>query len=449
MGLSAEALARALWRDLCGTEAAVERLSFEGRMAGLPSRFRVGELAVASVAVAALAAAELWSARTGRPLPRVVIDRRLACAIFRAERLLTPQGWKLPSLWDPISGDYRAADGWIRLHTNYPHHRAAAIKVLGTKADKPAVTEAVARWRANELETALVAAGGCAAALRPREDWAHHPQGEALAAEPVFAWSGDRAQSMARTSADAPLAGMRVLDLTRVIAGPVATCFLAAYGADVLRIDPPGFPEVAAALPVTTRGKRCAALDLSQAPGHERFEALVASADILVHGYRPDALTRLGYSEERLRVLNPGLVIACHDAYGWSGPWAGRRGFDSLVQMSTGIAHPGSDAKPTPLPAQALDHGTGYLVAAAACRAVISGRATVRLSLARTAKLLVDLGASDEHHDPDDAADILETAATEWGPVKTVRWPARIEGCKEQFRVNPGPVGRHEARWLN
>ena len=443
-----------LWAVLGGTPPTAREVEFSGPAGGLPSKFEVGALASACIAVATLAAAQLWARRRGEAMRKVRIDRRLAAAAFRCERLLAPQGWELPQIWDPIAGDYAAADGWIRLHTNYSYHRDAALRVLGVPGEKEAVARAVKRWPAEKLESAVVGAGGCAAALRTMAAWRVHPQGAALGSEPLVAWDGRISGMKERARADAPLSGVRVLDLTRVIAGPVGTRHLAAFGAQVLRIDPPDFEEMPALLPETTRGKRCAAIGLRGSEGRAAWERLLAEADVLIHGYRPGAMEALGYDAGRLRALNPALVIVRYDAYGWSGRWAARRGFDSLVQMSSGIAHPGNhaggDSKPTPLPAQALDHGTGYLVAAAACRALTDGRASARLSLARTAKLLADLGPGGDPSAPElgAAEELLERSDTAWGPVMQVPCAGRIEGYEVKWAERAGPLGRHEPRWL-
>jgi CoA-transferase family III len=355
----------------------------------------------------------------------------------------------LAAPWDPIAGDYETVDGWIRLHTNYSYHRDAVARVLGAADERESVAAIVKTMDGDALETAIVDAGGCAAVLRTTEAWNAHPQGRAVQAEPLIAWQEPGPRSTWRAEPQAPLAGIRVLDLTRVIAGPVGTRHLAAFGADVLRIDPPGFAEVGALLPETTRGKRCAALNLAGRSDQPAWERLIADADVLVHGYRPGAMEALGYSAKRLRELNASLVIIRYDAYGWGGPWAGRRGFDSLLQMSTGIAHPGNGGRPTPLPAQALDHGTGYLIAAAACRALSGGRAGALLSLARTARLLQEIGADGDPHapEPGDAGDYLELSNTGWGSVRQVRCPGSIEGYAVRWRVEAGPLGRHEPRW--
>lgn len=443
-------LARTLWTALGGDDALLDALRFCGPSGGLPSRFHVSDLAAATIGVATLAAAELWAARRKEPLRTVTVDRRLAAAAFRCERWLRPVGWTLPPPWDPIAGDYETADGWIRLHTNYAYHRDAVTRVLDVPADRERVAAAVKFRNGAELETAVVEAGGAAAVLRTLDAWRAHPQGAALADEPLCDRDAECVPHPLPPAASAPLSGVRVLDLTRVIAGPIGTRYLAAFGADVLRVDPPGFAEVAALLPETTRGKRCTALDLRGPGDRSTWEALTAKADLLVHGYRPGAMEALGYSAERLRELNPRLVIVRYDAYGWSGPWAGRRGFDSLVQMSTGIAHPGDSGRPKPLPAQALDHGTGYLVAAAACRGLMDGRNSALLSLARTARLLVEQGTDGDPGAPapNDIATMLESCDTAWGPVQSVSCPGRIEGHEVRWREPAGPLGRHPPRWI-
>jgi hypothetical protein len=457
------ALLARLWGLLGGPAEALDAVSLDGPMRALPSVYEVGAFASASVAAATLAVAEVQSSRTQAKLRAMRVDRRHAAAAFRGERYLEPLGWRLPPIWDPIAGDYATRDGFVRLHTNYAHHRDAVLRVLGVPATREAVAEAVRAWTGDALEAAVIEAGGCAAAMRSPAEWAAHSQGRVVADEPLFAL--ETRPSTAPTldevdPADAPLGGVRVLDLTRVIAGPVCTCVLAAYGADVLRIDPPGFEEVGALLAETTIGKRRAMLDLGADADRARFDELVASAHLLVHGYRSDALARLGYGPERLRALNPALLVVAHDAYGWSGPWAKRRGFDSLVQMSCGIAFRGREAMkaewPTPLPAQALDHGTGYLLAAAACRALtralVERRASdTRLSLARTARLLMELGEGGDPRGADltaaDVAGYAEEVDTAFGPVRRIRCPGAIEGVTARWRRPAGPLGSDPARW--
>jgi hypothetical protein len=438
----------------------LEPVAIVGEEHVLPSVFDVTGFATAAVAAATLAAARLRAARNDTYVPHVSVDRRGASAAFVSEVLFTPDGWERPPVWDPIAGDYRAADGWIRLHTNYRYHRAAAEKVLGGGGDRAAVADEVRRWRASELEAAIVDVGGCAAAMHDRAAWVVLPAGAACAAEPVSRIETRPATARRPlTVADPrPYGGLRVLDLTRVIAGPVATRFLAAYGADVLRVDPRGFEEVPAILPESTVGKRRAALDLTEATDRAAFERLLATADVLVTGLRPGALDRLGYDNATIRATNPAIVTATLDAYGWDGPWRRRRGFDSLVQMSCGIAAAGAEAagvdKPVPLPAQALDHATGYLLAAAIGvaleRLAGSGRTSdIRMSLVGTANALTarPVAGGLTGPRPTWAATDTQSTTTAWGPARRVSVPGRIDGVPAFWTIDAGPLGRDPAEW--
>ena len=459
-------LLQEIWTAIGGAPEQLGPVAVSGPRTVLPAITDVTGLAAATVAAAGLAAATTLAVRRGSAVPVVAVDRRAASAAFASERLLAPHGWTLPPAWDPVAGDYQAADGWIRLHTNYSYHRAAVARVLGDAEDRDSVAARVARWPAVDLESAVVAAGGAAAVMHDRDEWVATEAGAAAAAEPVArievtpeaasTAAHDRGGSIVDVK---PYTGVRVLDLTRVIAGPVATRFLAGYGADVLRIDPPGFAEVPALLPDTTVGKRCAWLDLTTVDGRQRFEALVASADVLVCGLRPGALDRLGFDTAALRERNPSLIIAALDAYGWEGPWRDRRGFDSLVQMSCGIAAAGAAAagadQPVPLPVQALDHATGYLLAAAIglalARRFAEGSTTqIRTSLAGTANLLLRLAAPDGtigDSSPEWTDSDTELAVTAWGLARRVPFPVHIHGVRASWDLPAGPLGRHEPTW--
>lgn len=401
----------------------------------LSSVFATTDLAAASVACAGRGAARVAALSGGVP-SEVRVDARLASWWFRST--LVPDGWTPPPVWDAIAGDYPCGDGWIRLHTNAPHHRRAALSALGCAQDRDAVATAVATWVGGELEDAVVAAGGCAAVMRGEDEWRAHPQGRSVLAEPVLSrTSGSRGPERRPAPRERPLAGVRVLDLTRVLAGPVATRFLAGLGADVLRIDPPDWDEPSI-VPEVTRGKRCARLDLRRGDDFEILRSLLADADLLVHGYRPGALEGLGLGSTERAALCPGIVEVSLDAYGWTGPWSGRRGFDSLVQMSTGIAHAGmvetGADRPTPLPVQALDHAAGHIVAAAALhgwadRIETGSGSSWRTSLARVAAVL----ASGPRRDPDSTLarpgpDDREpgSESTPWGPAGRLRPPLEI-----------------------
>lgn len=422
----------------------------------LPSAFAVTDLACASIAAAGQAISELLHQQTGR-LPGLEVDRRLASFWFSSS--IRPLGWSVPPLWDPVAGDYAAKDGWIRLHTNAPHHRAAAESVLGACADRAAMASKVAQWSNSDLEQAVVDAGGCAAEMRTWAQWQAHPQGQAVNGEPLIQFASHDSHNAKpwQGSVAQPLAGIRVLDLTRVLAGPVASRFLAGLGAEVLRIDPPTWNEPGV-VPEMTLGKRCARLDLQEKADRSLFEALLRDADIVLHGYRADALERLGYGAGERQKLAPGLIDVSLNAYGWSGPWQNRRGFDSLVQMSSGIAEAGLQwqhaDKPTPLPVQALDHATGYLMAASAIKLLAerlnSGRGgSARLSLARTAKLLIEQGPGTDQplraEDESDQGMLVEQ--TPWGPAHRLHVPLKITGTPLQWTIAASELGSHRPQW--
>ena len=449
-----------LWRATSRKDQPVEPSTLPlvtGPRVVLSSAFDVTGLASGAVAVATGAAADLLAARQRTSARAVRVDSRAACAAYQAESLFAPQGWTLPPLWDPIAGNYRTSDGWIRLHTNYAVHREAVERVLGAH-DRDSVQAVVASLSGVDVERAVVEAGGAAAVMHTRADWLASPAGTATATVPTFDITDRPTTTLPRwatATPDVPFRGLRVLDLTRVLAGPTCTKFFAAYGGDVLRIDPPGFEEVAAALPETTQGKRTTFLDLNVAADRGVFETLVAGADVIVSGLRFDALSGLGYDPASLIALNPNLIVAYLDAYGWVGPWRRRRGFDSLVQMSCGIAATGSTGTPNPLPVQALDYATGWLLATAITRALSrqlteSLVATISTSLVATANLLYEITELEGVHDlvPDPAPDVsLEPTTTAWGPALRTPFPGHIDGLTPNFAHDAGPLGCHPATW--
>lgn len=452
----AQAFLREIWLAANGDARHLDQVQIIGS-GSLPSIFAVTDLAVASIAAAGLAVAELLEAADGK-VAEVVADRRLASFWFSSS--IRPQGWEMPALWDAVAGDYQTADGWIRLHTNAPHHRAAALKVLDAAVDRALVAQAVAGWTAEALELAVVAEGGCAAAMRTREQWVLHPQGMAVNSEPLLhiADGAVAAKPDWQLSRQRPLQGIRVLDLTRVLAGPTATRFMAGFGADVLRLDPPSWNEPGV-VPDMVPGKRCARLDLKTSQGQEIFAQLLAQADVLVHGYRSDALAGMGFDADSRRRINPALVDVSLDAYGWSGPWQTRRGFDSLVQMSSGIADAGMRElgrdKPTPLPVQALDHATGYLMATAVIRGLTqrlqNGRGTqVRTSLARMAELLMTGSGQqlDSPVTPENSTDLAPAMeATFWGPAQRIQGAVSVGEATMAWDRPAAPLGSVPAAW--
>lgn len=456
-GLSPDAILDRLWA-LCGLDAAARA---GARLIGvepvLPSSFRVDALAQAAVAAQGLAAAALHEARGG-PAQGVSVDIRAASAEFRSERLLKIDGGPAPELWDALAGLYRCGDGrFVRLHTNFPHHRAGVTRLLGCADAREAVAAALADWKAEDFETAASAAGLVVAMARSFAEWDAHPHAGAIAATPVaLARIGD-APAPARPAGARPAEGIRVLDLTRIIAGPTAGRTLAAHGAQVLSITAPHLPSVFPLVVDTGRGKRRAALDLREAGDRETLRGLAREADVFLQGYRPGALAAFGFSVEELHALNPSLVVASLSAYGERGPWGGKRGFDSLVQTATGFnlaeAEAFGEATPRALPCQALDHGAGHLLAfgilaALTRRAREGGGWRVETSLAQVGGFLRGLGrvAPDRAAKPDDSA-FLEDSASDFGVLTAARPAAVLSVTGARYDSPSARLGAHPARW--
>lgn len=451
-------IAAPIWREAEMPEDALGWLALTGADPVLPSSFHVGMAAQASIALAALAAAELWRL-SGGGAQQVAVDMRHAAVEFRSERHLLVNGAPAPPEWDSIAGLYRAGDGrWLRLHTNFPHHREGVLRLLGCAAERAAVQAALHEWRALAFEQAAAEAGLCVAAMRSFAEWDGHAQAAAVSALPVIeiARIGD-APPRPLPRADRPLGGVRVLDLTRIIAGPVAGRTLAAHGAHVLLITSPHLPAIPALVIDTGRGKLSAHLDLDRVQARNQLAGLLAQADVFLEAYRPGALAGRGFGPDACAAARPGIVYASLSAYSRAGPWAGQRGFDSLVQTASGFNHAEAEAARAdaakPLPAQALDHASGHLLAfgimaALRRRATEGGSWIVRVSLARTAHWLRSLGRIDGFACPEPAAgDLLEATPSGFGRLTAVRHAARMSETEPRWDRPAVPLGSHAPEW--
>ena len=370
----------------------------------LPTPFRIGETSAAAVAAVGLAAAELWTMRGGRP-QQVAVDTRQATASLRSTHYMKMDGAPVATDRNAVMGTYPAKHGrWSYLHCNFPNHRAAALSVLGVREDREAVREAVAKWDALELEEAIIAAKGAGGMVRTMDEWAKHPQAAAIASLPLMdiVKIGDsRPEKL--PEGNRPLAGVRVLDLTRVLAGPTCARTLAEHGADVLKITAAHLPNLGYQEYDTGHGKLSAHLDLREPKDVATLRDLVREGDVFSQGYRPGTLGDRGLSPQALAQLRPGIVYVSLSAFGHVGPWASRRGFDTVVQTVSGITarqgelFPGAAPGPQFYPVSAIDYLTGYLMAfgamvALARRAHEGGSWLVRISLAQTGRWLVGRG---------------------------------------------------------
>jgi crotonobetainyl-CoA:carnitine CoA-transferase CaiB-like acyl-CoA transferase len=456
-----------LWGLGGGDPAALAYVQLLGADPVLPSSFAVGTLAQVSIAAAGLAAAELWHLRSG-PRQSVSVDMRHAAAEFRSERYLSIVGTLPADAWDKLAGLYRTGDGrWVRIHTNFPHHRDGVVALLDCASERDGVQAALQNWRGEAFETAAAERGLVATLHRSLAEWALHPQGQAVASLPLLEIIkiGD-APPTALPPGARPLSGIRVLDLTRIIAGPVGTRTLAAHGADVLNVTSPNLPFIPTLVMDTGRGKRSASIDLGSAVGRTTLRALAQTADVFVQGYRPGGLLSLGFGPDELVAARPsgaaGLVYASLSAYGHVGPWANRRGFDSLTQNANGLNHAEAEAvgsdRPKELPAQALDHGAGYLIAfgvmmALHKRTTVGGSWLVRVSLAQTGEWLKRLGRVDDGPNApepkrEDLADFLETHDSGFGTMTAVRHSARLSQTPSYWARPSVPLGTDTLEWV-
>ena len=452
------------WAALGGGGRRAE-LQVTGVPGWLPSHLPVEDTAIACAGAALLAAAELQAQRGGPVARTARLDRGHVATAFRSEAYLRLNGAPAGAGFAPLSRFWPTRDGWVRTHGNYPWHREALLRALGTGEDPDQVAAAIAGRAAHEVEDLVVGAGGIAATVRTEAQWRTEPAGQAVAAARLVEGArlgdapprrraagplpGATPRAVMPPGAVLPAAGIRVLDLTRVIAGPVATRYLAALGADVLRLDPPNRPEVPLHPYDGLLGKRSALLDLDTDAA--RLEELLGAADVLVHGYRPHALDRFGLTPGALAERHPGLVVVSLSAWGSTGPWGGRRGFDSIVQAASGIAvaESADGDRPGAMPCQLLDHGTGYLCAAAALRgladqAVAGGTQVRELSLARTAHWLLGSAAAGlapaSGGRAGGTADWLTTLGSAEGAVTVVRPPGQLD---ERELAWPSPLARY------
>jgi crotonobetainyl-CoA:carnitine CoA-transferase CaiB-like acyl-CoA transferase len=450
-----------VWSSLGGEAAALEALTLTGEEPQLPSSFRVAAAAQVSIAASALAAAEIWRMRSGEAQD-VAVDMRHAAVECRSERYLRVDGEPPPPAWDAIAGVYKVRDGFVRLHTNFPHHRDAVCRVLDCKAEREAVQAALMRWEGEAFETAAYAEGGVVALMRSQEAWSATPHARALAGLPLISISKiGEAAPKPWPKGERPLAGIRVLDLSRVIAGPVAARTLAAHGADVLLISGPELPAIPWLTIDTGRGKLTSFLELKNEQGRATLRELLAEADIFSQGYRPRALARLGFAPEDAARISPGLSYVTLSAYGHAGPWAERRGFDSLVQTTTGFNHAEGQAAgidgPKELPAQMLDHATGYFMAAGAMMAKArqareGGSWHVQVSLAQTGRWLWNLGRVAGGLDTRDftgeaVTPFIEKADSGFGALWSVRHSAILSRTPAFWARPAMPLGSHPLKW--
>ena len=456
---------RAIWRSSQLPEHALSQVTLTGADPVAPSSFVVGTAAQASIAAAALATLQIWQLRTGRT-QHLSVD--MAAAARECFGHFSIDG-RAPDMWDKLSGLYRcggdANPGWVRIHANFAHHRDGALQLLGCPTgddvERACIEAALREWRAADFEQAAAEARLVVAAVRSFDQWDRHPQNHALADKPLVSVEKiDDAQPIALPAPqhlERPLEGIRVLDLTRILAGPIAGRTLAAYGADVMLVNSPNLPNIEAIID-TSRGKLSAHIDLANSDGRTQLAELAKDANVFVQGYRPGGLAALGFGPEHLARLRPGIVYVSLSAYGHTGPWADRRGFDSLVQTATGFNHAEAEAfgaeMPKALPMQILDYASGFLMAFGAQAALLrqvreGGSWHVRVSLARTGQWLRSLGrVADGTRCPSPQLESHQkTYKSGFGELRALPHAAQFSQTPVDWSRPSMPPGSHDAVW--
>jgi crotonobetainyl-CoA:carnitine CoA-transferase CaiB-like acyl-CoA transferase len=434
-------------------------VTIDGADPVFPTPFPVGEAAATAIALCGAAAAEIWRLRSGRR-QSVTLDVRSAAASLLSFALQRVDGaaQERESAANPAVALYECADGrWIHLHGSFPKLKKPTFEVLRCQESAEAIGVAVREWKAQDLEDALAAVGTCGAMVRSPEEWLAHPQGAALAGLPAVEITKiGEAPPQPLLAGDRPLAGIRALDLTRVLAGPACGRTLAEHGAEVMLVNSPKVPNFAPFVIDTSHGKLSAHVELDEAKGRRTMQELIRGADVFCQGYRSGAMESRGLGPEEVAAMRPGIIYVSINCYGHVGPWRQRPGWEQLAQSVTGIAAvQGSMERPQLIPAAACDYTTGYLAAygvmtALARRATEGGSWHVRASLCQTAMWFTRLGAV---CDPaaatgvGDVADLMMETETAFGRLSHLRPVVRMSETAARWDRPTAPLGTHAAVW--
>lgn len=425
----------------------------------LPTTLPIGPLAGATLGATGLAAAALWQLRSGR-LQQISVDTRAAALAMTSATYLRVNGQPVKS-WDPITGYYRVRDGeWVYLHGNFPHLRDGLLKLFNVPNDPAALRAALVNWSAADIEDAAGRLGLCGVIVRRRREWEAHAQALATAALPLIEITriGD-APPRPLPDAARPLSGIRVLDLSRVIAGPMAARTLAEHGASVLQVGAPHLPSIESLVIDTGFGKQSCAINLDTAAGNESLHKLIDDADVFLNAYRPGALEQRGFSPAALAEQRPGIVYLTISAFSRAGPWAQRRGYDTLVAAASGLTRSGNE-DPARLPCQPLDYLTGYLGAFGAMlalqhRALEGGSWHVQLSLERTSAWIREmtdaLGRETEvaAEVPPAAtiSDLYAESPSRFGLLRHLKPVVQMAETPARWECPPVPLGSDPVCW--
>ncbi len=459
-----------LWKFSNLEDACLDRISLTGSEPVLPSVYKTGVAAQTTIAVAAAAAAKIWESRTAE-IQNVSVDMKHAAIAFRSERYLqyensdyrTDSHSGIKKHPESIHGFYICGDGgWLQIHANYPAHRSGVIKALDCEASADGVQKILKNMKTLEAEKYLSDKGLPVGMMRTLDEWRTHPQGMAVSNLPVMEIRriGDAKELNFTTNPLRPLEGVRVLELTKVLAGPSMGRTLAEHGANILWINDPNLDVIDGLVIDMSRGKRPAHLDLNEKNDRRKFVDLAKTTDIFIQGYRPGSIAAKGFSPETMAEIRPGIICVELSAFSHLGPWASKRGFDSIVQTVSGIGREGGKAANIEgmihMPCQTLDHATGYLGAFGAMTALLRQRSEggswlVRVSLAQTSQWLKSLGRLDKVDAKDipdsEVINYLQETSSPYGKVSFTKPAAQLSETPAYWSLPPSPFGTFEPKW--
>ena len=453
-----------IFASLDGSPMSPDRLMIRTGPDVLATSVPIEDMASGALGAVGLAVDAVWQARGGAR-QMVTVDRVAAGLSMESSDYLRVDGQKLDG-WDPVTGFYPARNGaWVYLHGNFAHLRDGLLDLLQVPNEREAIAHKISGWDAVALEAEAIERGLCASVVRSRESWKAHAQHDPVAALPLIEIEKiGEAPPEPLPPAHRPLEGIRLLDLSRVIAGPMAGRTFAEHGATVMRVASPKLPALESLVINTGLGKRSCFIDLTQPDEADRLRTLIGQADVFLDGYRPGSLEARGFGPAQLAALRPGIISVSLDAWSRSGPWHHRRGYDSLVQAATGLAMADSpetsQEKPKRLPCQPLDYLAGYFAAIGALvalkrRAREGGSWRVAVSLARTAEWIWDMTDLMGRKTEVPAASLSETEIDQFkqsldspfGQLSVLKPALSLSETPPGWSSPPVPLGTHPAAW--
>jgi len=453
-------------------QPAREEVAIAGADPVFATHFKIAESCAAALVGVGVAVCDIWEMQTGRRQKSSIDVRHAAAGLRSSTYLQRPVGDdgfapvvnKHHQAMRAISQPWRTKDGrWVLPHFGLPNLQARMLQLLGCEPDPQSVATAVAKWDALDLEAAIDEARVCGGMVRSNDEWLAHPHGRALGAKPVVEITkiGESDPEPLPTGGR-PLSGIRVLDLTRILAGPMAARTLAEHGADVLMVTAEHLPQIPEHVVDTSHGKRSCFLDVARGEDASRLRALLKRADVFSQGYRPGAMSKLGFGLEEVARLRPGIIYASITCYGPDGPFSHRAGWEQVAQTMTGLCHEGRTATrpngPALLPAAACDYTTGYLAAygillALAKRAREGGSYHVQASLCQSGMFIYRQGkvpfpGLDRDLSPAELDAIRIETRPKSGPLRHLRPILKLSETEPHWARPTPELGRDAPAWL-